>query len=132
MKSEPLSLKSSRLPAFTLLELMVVIGIISIMLVAVVPAVNSLSKSGGRKGAISTLMNVMEQAHSLAVTSGRPTYVVFADQTMPESHRCKAFIIFHEDTSFVPQAVTKWYFLSTGIAFRPSSGLLHLSRWYRF
>jgi competence protein ComGC len=51
--------------AFTLLELLVVI---SLLLVAVIPAVNSLSKSSGRKGAISNLTTVIEQARSLALS----------------------------------------------------------------
>lgn len=109
--------------AFTLIELMVVIGIIIIMLAAAWPAVNSLARSGGRKGAISNVINALEHARAVAVSTGRPTYVVFADQSMPENHRCKAFIVFHEDANFTPRAVTKWYVLPTGISFRPGSGL---------
>src|SRR5436190_6415454 len=37
-----------RVRAFTLLELLIVLGFIAIMLVALVPAVTSLSKAGGR------------------------------------------------------------------------------------
>ncbi len=101
--------------AFTLLELLVVISIIAILLVAVIPAVTGLSKGSGRKGAVSNLMNALEQARSLALTSGSATYVVFADETTPDNYRCKAFIIFKEDkTTFVPTAVTRWYFPSDG------------------
>ena len=52
--------------AFTLLELLVVVGIVSLLLVAVIPAVTSLSKSSGGKAAVSNLMNALEQARSLA------------------------------------------------------------------
>jgi type II secretory pathway pseudopilin PulG len=103
---------------------MIVAAIIGILLVALMPVLNSLSRSGGRKGAISGLMNAMEHARALAVTSGRATYVVFADHNTPEAYRCRAYIIFHEDENFEPRAITKWYQLPNGVAFRPNSGLL--------
>ncbi len=109
--------------AFTLLELLVVVGIISLLVVAVIPAVTSLSKSSGSKSAVSGLMNSLDQARALALTSGAATYVVFADQTTPENYRCRAYIVFQEK-NFVPTAVTKWNFLPTGISFLPSQGLL--------
>jgi hypothetical protein len=100
-------------------------GIISVLLVAVVPAVTSLSKAHGQKAAVSNVMNLFEQARSLAVTNGTATYVVFADQTTSESYRHRAYIVFKEDSqTFSPVAVTKWNFLPTGISFQPSVGLL--------
>ncbi len=105
------------------MELLVVIGIISLLLVAVIPAVNSLSKSSGGKSAVSGLMNSLEQARALALSSGSATYVVFADQTTPENYRCKAYIVFQEK-NFIATAVTKWNFLPTGISFLPATGLL--------
>ena len=109
--------------AFTLIELLVVIGVISVMLVAIIPAVTSLSKSSGGKSAVSGLMNSLEHARALALTSGSATYVVFAGDTTPEHYRCKAYIVFQEK-NFIPTAVTKWNFLPTGISFLPSQGLL--------
>lgn len=103
---------------------MVVIGIIAIMLVAVVPAVVSLNKANSGKSAISNVMNLFEQARSLAITSGHSTYVVFADQTTLEPYRCKGYVVFQEDQNFAPVAVSKWHFLPTGISFRPNTGLL--------
>lgn len=117
--------------AFTLVELLVVIGILSILLVAVIPAVNSLSKSNGGKSAVSNFMNTVEQARSLAINSGSATYVVFSDETLtstessaPDRYRAKAYIIFKEDKTFAPVAVSKWYFLPTGISFLNGSGLM--------
>lgn len=104
--------------------MLVVIGVISILLVAVIPAVNSLSKSNGGKSAVSNFMNTVEQARALAINSGSATYVVFADETLtstesstPDRYRAKAYIIFKEDKNFAPVAVSKWYFLPTGISF---------------
>jgi prepilin-type N-terminal cleavage/methylation domain-containing protein len=122
-----MKLRSSRREqsrAFTLLEMLLVVGIISILLVALIPAVTSISKSSGSKAAVSNLMNTLEQARALALTSGSATYVVFADQTTPENYRCKAYIVFQDDKNFNQVAVTKWYFLPTGISFQPKTGLL--------
>jgi prepilin-type N-terminal cleavage/methylation domain-containing protein len=111
--------------AFTLIELLVVMGIISVLLVVAIPAITSLSKAHSQKAAISNVMNLFEQARSLAVTTGNATYVVFADPTTPENYRDKAYIVFKEDSqTFSPAAVTKWYFLPTGISFQPNTGLL--------
>lgn len=112
--------------AFTLLELMVVIAIIAIMLAAIVPAVNSLSKANGSKSAVSSVINALEQAKSLAVTSGSATYVVFADQSTPDRYRNKAFIVFQDDKNFAQVPVTKWSFLPVGVSFRPNEGILTL------
>ena len=120
--------------AFTLVEILVVIVIISILLVAVIPAVNSLSKSSLGKAAVSNFMNAVEQARVLAITSGAATYIVFADETLtstdataPDKYRTKAYIVF-QDKNFVPVAISKWYFLPAGISFLPAasanSGLL--------
>jgi len=73
----PSHVTSHKSLSFTLIELLVVMGIISILLVAVIPVVNSLSKSSGRKTAVSNLLGAIEQAHSQAIKDGQATYVVF-------------------------------------------------------
>ena len=117
-------LQTAAVGAFTLIEMMIVMAIVAILLLATVPALRSLTQAGGRKGAVSNLMNTMEHARALAVSSGRATYVVFADQSTPDAYRCKAFVVFQDDANFTPQAITKWHFLPSGVAFRPNSGLL--------
>jgi prepilin-type N-terminal cleavage/methylation domain-containing protein len=119
-----LSARPNNFRAFTLLEILVVMAIIAILLVALIPNIAGLQKSAGTKGAVSNVMNAMEQARSLALTSGSATYVVFADQTTPTDYRCRAYIIFKEDKNFNVVAVTKWNYLPTGVSFRPSTGLL--------
>lgn len=116
--------------AFSLLELMVVIGILSVLLVAVIPAVNSLSKSGGRKAAVSNLLGAIEQARSLAIKNGRATYVVFpdalpasADSVATQKYVNRSYAIFEEDpaNAGTPKQVTNWQTLPTGISLRGGS-----------
>jgi prepilin-type N-terminal cleavage/methylation domain-containing protein len=114
--------------AFTLIEMLVVIGIIAVLLVAVIPAVNSLSKSGGRKGSVGELLGAIEQARALAVKDGRPTYLVFptfasGNQATLDRYNYKSFAIFQDDPANpnTPKQITAWKTLPTGISLRASS-----------
>ena len=111
--------------AFTLIELLVVIGIIAIMLVALIPAVSSLSKSSGRKGAVSNLLGAIEQARAQAIKDGRATYVVFptftaGTQPTLDRYSYKAYAIFEDDPAAptVPKQLTNWKTLPVGISLR--------------
>src|SRR5205814_179682 len=55
-----------RFRAFTLIEMLVVLGMIVILLSALVPAVTSLSKANGRKAAMANLLGGIEQARAEA------------------------------------------------------------------
>ena len=108
--------------AFTLIELMVVIGIIAIMLVALVPAVNSLSKASGRKAAIGSLIGTVEQARVNAIKTGQATYVVFptftaGSQAVLDRYDHKSFAIFQDDPAG-PKQLTTWKTLPTGVCLR--------------
>lgn len=57
--------------AFTLLELLVVVGIISILLVAVIPAVTSLTKSNSLNAGGRLVSNILTSARSEAINQRR-------------------------------------------------------------
>jgi prepilin-type N-terminal cleavage/methylation domain-containing protein len=111
--------------AFTLIELLVVMGIISILLVAVIPVVNSLSKSGSRKAAIGNLLGAIEQAHAQGIKDGQATYVVFptftsASQATLDRYHHKSYAIFEDDPAApgTPKQLTNWKALPVGVALR--------------
>jgi prepilin-type N-terminal cleavage/methylation domain-containing protein len=113
--------------AFTLIELLVVMGIILLLAAALVPAVNSLSKSSGRKAAISNLTVIIEQARSLALSDARNVYVAFiaelpttAAPSIIEDYSYRAYAVFEDDTNGNAHTVqvTKWQKLPVGISFR--------------
>jgi prepilin-type N-terminal cleavage/methylation domain-containing protein len=115
-------------PAFTLLELLVVMGILAIMLVAIIPVVSSLSKSSGRKAAISNLLGALEQARTYAITDGQATYLVFptqvgTDVATIQRYAYRSYAIFEDDPagSGTPKQLTKWQTLPTGVSLRSGS-----------
>ena len=120
-----------RLRAFTLIEMLVVLGIIVLLLVTVVPAVTSLSKANGRKAAIANLLGGIEQARAEAIKSGQATYVVFptftsGTQSTLDRYNYKSYAIFEDDaahpnpdpTRVNVKQLTNWKSLPTGVALR--------------
>src|SRR5438093_4104478 len=115
-----------RLRAFTLVEMLVVLGILVILLSAVLPAVTSLSKANGRKAAMANLLGGIEQARAEAIKSSQATYVVFPTfgagtaQSTLDRYNYKSYAIF-EDNAANPgsvKQVTPWKALPTGVALR--------------
>jgi prepilin-type N-terminal cleavage/methylation domain-containing protein len=124
---------------FTLVEMLVVIGIISILLVATLPVVQSLSKSSGRKNAIGMLMGAVEQARAQAISDGRPTYLAFpaqpsgggssvTDTGLIRDYFYRSFAIFEDDATD-PVAnpkvqLTAYKSLPVGVSLRPEISAL--------
>src|SRR5438093_4826853 len=115
-----------RFRALTLIEMLVVLGMIVILLSALVPAVTSLSKANGRKAAMANLLGGIEQARAEAINTSQATYVVFptfgagAAQSTLDRYNYKSYAIF-EDNAANPgsvKQVTPWKALPTGVALR--------------
>jgi type II secretory pathway pseudopilin PulG len=109
--------------------MLVVIVIIAILLVAVIPAVNSLSKSSGRKAAVSNLLGAIEQARAQAIKDGQATYLVFLTfssgaQATLDRYNYKSYAIFEDDPAVpaTPKQLTAWKTLPTGVSLRANSG----------
>ena len=109
---------------FTLLELLIVMGIIAIMLVALVPAVTSLSKAGGRRAALNGLLGGIEQARAEAIKSGQATYVVFPTfsggaQSTLDRYNYRSYAIFELDAATgIAKQLTDWKSFPSGVALR--------------
>jgi type II secretory pathway pseudopilin PulG len=118
--------RRGRFRAFTLVEMLVVLGMIVILLSALVPAVTSLSKANGRKAAMANLLGGIEQARAEAINTSQATYVVFPTfgagtaQSTLDRYNYKSYAIF-EDNAANPgsvKQVTPWKALPTGVALR--------------
>jgi len=118
--------------AFTLIELLVVMGIIIIALTALVPAVTSLSKSGGRRAAINSLLGGIEQARAEAIKSGQATYVVFPTftggvQSTLDRYNYRSYAIFEDDAAQPGNVkqLTDWKSFPTGVALRAAAYVIN-------
>ncbi len=102
-------------------------------MVALLPAVNSLSKSSGRKAAVSNLLGAIEQSRSQAMRDGRSTYIAFAAQPSDSTNTnitsniildryfYHSYAIFEDDPASATNPkiqLTPWKVLPTGISLR--------------
>jgi len=81
--------------AFTLVELLAVVGIMGLLAAVGVPALKGLTGSGGRKQALSQLMGAIEIARNTAISSGTNAAVIFPDRNFaikPYRYRSMAVI----------------------------------------
>lgn len=127
--------------AFTLVEMLAVMGIMLTLLGMLLPAINDALSSQGRKGAVNILLNTFEQARVAALEQSTNVYIGFADGNIPnnavgacnEGFAYTHFIVFREynaemdPASATPPkyvALTKWLSLPKGIAFKSGAGTI--------
>ena len=118
--------------AFTLIELLVVMGIVIMALTALVPAVTSLSKSGGRRAARNALLGGIEQARAEAIKSSQATYVVFPTftggaQSTLDRYNYRSYAIFEDDAAYPGNVkqLTDWKSFPTGVALRAAAYVIN-------
>ena len=113
--------KQRKPKAFTLLELLVVIGIMSLLLVAVVPAITSLSKSNNLNTAGRMVVNSLTVARSEAIN--QRTLIRFEVVTDWPSDPTAAYrkftLVQHDLTTGIDKQLTKWETLPDGVIFNP-------------
>jgi len=117
--------------AFTLVELLAVIGIMGLLAAVGVPALKGLTGSGGRKQALSQLMGALEIARNTAISSGTNAAVIFPDSTSdsvfggvqnPYRYRSMAVVAWNATNSATAATmVGSWIVLPQGVAFFPNS-----------
>ena len=112
--------------AFTLVELLAVIGIMGLLAAVGVPALKGLTGSGGRKQALSQVMGALEIARNTAIASGTNAAVIFPDSTFASGdaykYRSMAVVAWNATNSNAPATmVGSWIVLPQGIAFFPNS-----------
>ena len=112
--------------AFTLVELLAVIGIMGLLAAVGVPALKGLTGSGGRKQALNQVISVLEIARNTAISTGTNAAVVFPDSTFGSGeaykYRSMAVVAWNATNSATAATmVGSWIVLPQGIALLPSS-----------
>ena len=122
--------------AFTLVELLAVIGIMGLLAAVGVPALKGLTGSGGRKQALSQVMGALEIARNTAISTGTNAAVIFPDagftpqgvDPAPYRFRSMAIVSYSNTTiatntnSNIPfeKLISSWIVLPQGISFLPA------------
>jgi len=111
--------------AFSLVELMAVVGVMALLAVVAAPALRGLAGTGGRKQAVGQIMGAMEIARNTALASGTNAAVVIPDSTFTRtnySYRSLAVVVWNPtNPSAAPTMVGGWISLPEGVAIFPSS-----------
>lgn len=82
---------------FSLLELVLAIGVVGILVVLIAPSAAGIAGSVNRRGAVEMVMGTLEQARVAAIEGHQRVYLGFADGDFPvESMRFAAWIVFRE------------------------------------
>jgi len=112
--------------AFTLVELLAVIGIIGLLAAVGIPAIKGLTGSGGRKQALSQVMGALEIARNTALNTGTNAAVIFPDSTFglgdAYKNRSMAVVAWYPTNTNANSTATmvgSWIVLPQGIAFWP-------------
>jgi type II secretory pathway pseudopilin PulG len=116
--------------AFTLVEMLGVMGIIIVLLGICLPVVRGYNVAEGRHSAVASVMATLDRARMMAISDGLSTYVVFfATNTPPTGTQAspnafgRAYAIFEDDNNidFTPVQQTPWMYLPSSMAFKVSS-----------
>lgn len=79
-----MNFRSPQARGFTLIELLAVMAIVIVMLGLLVSSLAGFGSTAGRRGAVNTTMNMIEQARVAALESGASVQVVFWRRAFPE------------------------------------------------
>ena len=107
------SLRSQR--AFSLIELLAAAAVLCLLAVLALPSMNSLLGSSGRKGAVISVMNTLEQSRVAALEKGRDVFVVFWRRQGTEADAMLALQKNETDTEWEP--LSRWIELPDGVLF---------------
>jgi type II secretory pathway pseudopilin PulG len=118
--------------AFSLVELLAVIGVIGLLMVLIVPAIQGLVAPSGNKAAVNQLVNALEQIRMAAIENGVNAYLAMPPETAPEDVKGSAFMLLRDTKDgeagpYVP--LSRWQRMPTGVLFNKTSILDTTSDW---
>ena len=122
----PISDLRKKASAFSLVELLAVVGIIAILSVAAVPVMRGLGGSQSSRATATILVSALEQARTAAILSGTNAYLALPDATFPNTnYRFCSYLILRPT---VDQDANNRDDFQTNVA---APGWVTLSKWER-
>lgn len=104
-----------------MLELLAVVAITSILMALAIPAISGFTSPTGRKGAVTIVMNTLEQGRVSAIETGREVVVLFwkKNGTSPsQPDEQDALMVLHRnEADDAWESTTRWIKLPTGVLF---------------
>ncbi|MEY2851779.1 MAG: hypothetical protein RL549_478 [Verrucomicrobiota bacterium] len=125
----PSTTGASRRAAFSLVELLAVVGIIAILSVAAVPVMRGLGGSQSSRATASILVSALEQARTAAILSGTNAYLALPDAdttTMSSTNRLRTYAVIRQTAD---QDANGFDDYQTNVS--TNSGWVLLSKWER-
>ncbi|MEI8293773.1 MAG: prepilin-type N-terminal cleavage/methylation domain-containing protein [bacterium] len=118
---EPSFFCRKRSEGFSLLELLIVVCIMCVMMALLAPAVAGMTSPSGRKGAVTIVMNTLEQARVSAIETGRETAVLFWRKNgvagFPPDEP-DSLIVLRKNEAGSWESITRWVKLPNGVLFQ--------------
>jgi prepilin-type N-terminal cleavage/methylation domain-containing protein len=112
---------ATRQRGFTLVELLVVIGIMGVLLGLIMPAFTGLGRGANMRSAVMQLRSTIALARQWAITHREKTYVVFPDESLnfggggSASMARRAYAVYGEKSGYIRE----WAYLPAGLVFNP-------------
>jgi prepilin-type N-terminal cleavage/methylation domain-containing protein len=118
--SLPLHTKSHPRRAFSLVEMLVVILLVSVLMTLMVPAVNALLGISGPRGGVNSLAAAIDNAKLAAMENGVTVYLAFPTSSTNTENAYSHMVVFREakpndSRPFTP--LTRWMAFPRGVFF---------------
>lgn len=110
-------------PAFTLIEMLIVIAIIAVLSALTLPALQGLLGTSGVRGGVNTVLATLDQARAAAIENGTDVYVGFPPSTFTDpadpNTRFAAMIVIRgarfDETPGTFRPLSRWVRLPSGV-----------------
>lgn len=119
-RETPIRQTASAASGFSLVELLVAVSIMALLIGLLIPALGGMGGSAARKGAVTIVMNALEEARIAGIEQGRDTLVLFWMKNglvgpLDEQDALMVLRRNAQDTDWEP--ITRWVKLPRGVLF---------------